>query len=182
LIVRDSRRSAVTLSLAILSGASCGSEAGQKTERAGDSTSRAEQSAAQRPTPGRYTLQDFARLCWIEGSWRGGLPDGGFFYERYGLLDDSTIVMHSLADSTLARATDSSRIGLRGGTVASESSTLWLATRLDSNAVDFALERDASNNFTWTRESPDRWTATLRSKNRQGREQVTIYHMQRIGR
>ena len=113
-MARDSYRIALALSLAILSGASCAKEAQPEAERATDSTNRAEQSAGQRPMAGRYSLQDFARLRWLKGSWRGGLPDGGYFYERYGLLDDSTIAMHSFADSTLARATDSARVGLRG--------------------------------------------------------------------
>jgi len=140
-----------------------------------------DQSTPQPPVAGRYSLQDFGRLRWLEGSWHGRLPEGGHFYERYQLVDDSTIAMHGFPDSTFAHATDSASITLRGGTIADEGSARWVATRLESNAVDFASERNASNNFTWTRESQDRWTATLRSSDRQGRAQTTIYPMERIG-
>jgi hypothetical protein len=172
---------AVAMSLAVLFGVSCRTEARPESERALDSAARAERPAAVQPAAGRYSLQDFRRLRWLEGSWRGKLPDGGHFYERYRVLNDSTIVMRGFADSTFASATDSARITLRGGTVADEGGARWVATRLDSSAVDFASERDASNNFTWVRESPDRWTATLRSTDRQGHAQTTVYPMERIG-
>jgi hypothetical protein len=110
------------------------------------------------------------------------LPDGGHFYERYRLLDDSTIAMSAFPDSLFARATDSSRVAIRGGTVVNEGGTRWVATRLDSSAVDFASERDASNNFTWTPDSPDRWTATLRSIDRDGHPHTIVYPMERIRR
>ena len=97
-------------------------------------------------------------------------------------MDDSTIAMRGFPDSLFARVTDSSTIGLRGGTIASEGGSRWVATRLDSSAVDFASARDASNNFTWVRESPDRWTATLRSVDKQGRAQTIVYPMERVRR
>jgi hypothetical protein len=178
LIARHFCGRAAVMSLAVFVGASCS----QGGEQGTDSLARAERTAAQ-PTPGRYSLQQFQRLRWLEGDWRGRLPDGGSFYERYRLLDDSTIAMRGFADSTFTKVTDSARIALRGGTIIDEGgSAPWVATRLESNAVDFASTRDASNGFTWTRESPDRWTATLRSTDRQRRPQTTIYPMERIRR
>lgn len=70
--------------------------------------------------------------------------------------------------------------GVRLGAVAGGSR--WVATRLDSSAVDFASERNAANNFTWTKESPDRWMATLRSTDRDGRPRTTVYAMERVRR
>jgi hypothetical protein len=116
------------------------------------------------------------------GSWRGRLPDGRSFYERYRLLDDSTIKMRSFTDDTFSKATDSARITLRAGTVADEGSARWLATRLDSTGVDFASERDASNNFTWARQSRNNWKAVLNSIDRNGKAQTVVYPIQRIGR
>jgi hypothetical protein len=164
--------SAVGAALFVLVVASCRKEAAPQEERA----------APVQPAAGQFTLQDFAPLRWLEGSWRGRLPDGGYFYERYRMLDDSTIVMHGFPDSTFATATDSARITLRGGTVADEGGSRWLATRLDSSVVEFASERDASNGFIWARESSDRWKATLRSMNREKQLQTTIYPMERITR
>lgn len=146
---------------------------------AGDTTPNAPASGKSKP----YSLAQFAQLRWLEGRWRGALPQGGSFYEQYRWLDDSTIVMHSFADSTFARATDSSRVSLRYGVVANEGITArWVATRLDSAAVEFVPRRGASNGFSWVRESPDRWTATLQSPSRDGGIRSTIYHMERIGR
>lgn len=165
-----------TMGFVVLAAASCRTDVPPEREERADVAAPAAQA-------GRYSLQDFAYLRWLEGSWRGRLPDGGYFYERYQFVDDSTIVMHGLADSTLARATDSARITLRDGMVADEGgSSRWVATRLDSNVVDFTSAKDASNGFAWARESPDRWTATLRSTDAQRRPRTTVYRMERIGR
>lgn len=174
-IGHGARRGALAATLAVSTGASCGGE----SPRSGEPSA---QSGVRQPVAEKYSLQDFARLRWLDGSWRGRLPDGGYFYEQYRLVDDSTIAMRGFPDSLFARVTDSSTIGFRGGTIASEGGTRWVSTRLDSSAVDFASERDASNNFTWTRETPDRWTATLRSIDRQGRPQTTVYPMERVRR
>ncbi len=162
--------SAVGAALFVLVVASCRKEQAPQEEQA----------APVQPAAGRYSAQDFGQLRWLEGSWRGRLPDGGYFFERYRMRDDSTIVMHGFPDSTLTRATDSARITLRDGTIADEGSTRWVATRLDSNVVDFTSEKNASNGFSWARESQDRWKATLRSLNRERQPQTTVYQMERI--
>jgi hypothetical protein len=176
------RRGAAAATLAVIAGASCRSESGSVSEGSPDSAAGTAASGVREPVAGRYTPQDFARLRWLDGSWRGRLPDGGYFYERYRVVNDSTIAMRGFPDSLFARVTDSSSISLRGGTVASEGGTRWVATRLDSSAVDFASERNAANNFTWTRESADRWTATLRSTDRDGRPRTIVYPMERVRR
>ena len=88
-------------------------------------------------------------------------------------MDDSTIKMRSFKDDTFSKATDSARIMLRAGTVADVGGARWLATRLDSTGVDFASEHDASNNFTWAKQS-----RTLESRNelnyRTGKAQSVI--------
>lgn len=128
---------------------------------------------------GTYTLDDFRRLRWIEGQWRGFMPDGNKFYERYHFLDDSTIAMHSFPDSTFARPGDSSRVQLRGGTVSNGNA---VATRLDSTGVDFAPQNGAGNRYTWATESASKWNATLRWTDAQGRPQTVVYALHRFGR
>lgn len=172
---------AAALSVALVSGVSCRTETPATSEKSRDS-SALKKSTPVPPAAGRYALADFARLGWLVGSWRGRLPDGRSFYERYRLVSDSTIAMRSFEDSTFDRATDSARITLRAGIVADEGSARWIATRLDSSGVDFASERDASNNFTWARESPNRWKAILNSTDRSGKTQTVVYPMQRIRR
>lgn len=135
------------------------------------------------PSAERYSVADFRQLRWLEGRWRGRLPDSGYFYEQYRWLNDSTIVMHAFADSTFARATDSARISLRDGVVANEGATArWVAARLDSASVDFVPARGASNSFSWVRASPNEWTAMLHSTDREGRARHTMYPMERVKR
>jgi hypothetical protein len=172
---------AATLSVALVATISCQTETRATGEKAQDSTTP-RKSAPVPPAAGKYGQADFARLYWLVGSWQGRLPDGRRFYERYRLSDDSTIKMRSFTDDTFSKATDSARITLRAGTVAHAGGARWLATRLDSTGVDFASERDASNNFTWARQSRNNWKAVLNSIDRKGKAQTVVYPMLRIGR
>ena len=130
---------------------------------------------------GRFTVQQFSTLRWVEGTWRGRLPDGGAFYERYRVVDDSTIAMQSFADSTLTVTSDSGRIALRDGTIADEGGAArWGATRVDSTGVEFAPMTGATNGFTWTKDRGDRWTATLIWTDKDGRLRTVVYPMERI--
>jgi hypothetical protein len=125
----------------------------------------------------QFSVSDFARLRWIEGDWRGALPKGGFFYERYQFVDDSTIAMHGYDDANFSRVSDSATIVLRNGAVVDiGASAQWRASRLDENNIDFSPGAGASNRFLWTRESADRWTATIRAAN----GKLTVYRMERV--
>lgn len=162
----------LTIALVLLAGMAC------QTEKAEDQT--ADTARMAQPTAARVTPADFAALRWLEGDWRGTLPDGGYFYERYGFADDSTVVMHGFPDSSFAAAGDSARITLRGGAVYDEGAhAQWVATRLDSAIIEFEPQRGASNSFTWERATPDRWTATLRPAGGSGGK-TTVYPMERV--
>jgi hypothetical protein len=138
--------------------------------------------AADRPAVGRFTAAQFASLRWIEGTWRGHLPDGGAFYERYRFVDDSTIAMRAFADSTLTSTTDSARIALRDGMIADEGGAArWAATRLDSTGVAFTPIEGATNAFTWTRNHGDRWSAALTWTDTHGEAHSVTYPMERVG-
>lgn len=169
----------IVAGMAILTAVSCRPEA--RSDRPADSGAGAATADNARPAAGHYSLQNFGRLRWLEGSWRGQLPDRSYFYERYHFLNDSTISMHGFADSTFARATDSATIALRGGTVTDAGAAAqWVATRLDSSVVDFAPMQRAYGPFSWASESPNRWTATLRSAD--PARPPTVYRMERVGR
>ena len=178
----SARTRAAAVLLLALSAPACRS--GERA--AADSTAMAASAAsaaARVPTPGRYAVNDFSHLRWLEGSWRGALPEGGSFFETYRVVDDSTIFMHGYPDSTFRNATDSARITLRGFTVLDQGTTSrWVATRLDSTTVQFEPERGGSNDFIWERESPDKWLATLHSRDRQGSPRTIMYPMQRVTR
>jgi hypothetical protein len=150
----------------------------------GDSPPADTASSAKPLLPGMYSLDDFSRLRWLEGRWRGTTQDGtNPFYEEYRFLNDSTIAKYSFADSTFAKASDSSQVKLRGGLIRDEGLTAsWQVTRLDSAGADFAPDRGATNYFTWTPASPTSWTATLRWTDKQGRPQTVEYVLHKFAR
>ena len=131
---------------------------------------------------GKFATIEFTeRLRFLEGTWRGRMENGQAFYERYTFVDDTTIVMHNLADSTLTRATDSSRISLREGTIASVSGTSrYVASKIDSAGVQFEPVVGASNRFLWTPAGPNAWRATLEWKDKDGTPKTTVYLLERI--
>lgn len=107
---------------------------------------------------------DLAALRWIVGSWRGSGDGQAPFYERYRFVDDSTLLVESFRDSTLAEVSESTRYELRGGRLANVSTAQtaqWAAVRLDRGAITFAPVRGARNRFTWRPESADVWIADL---------------------
>jgi hypothetical protein len=159
-------------------GGACGGRSDSDTTKVA-----ASQPVSPPPVAGRYTVDNFRGLMWLAGQWQGFMPDGSRFFERYRFLDDSTIIKHTLRDSTFREVSDSSRISLRGGVVADDGgSARWVATRLDSIGVDFAPERGARNHFTWAREDSTKWNATLRWTDEQGRPQTVVYALHRFGR
>lgn len=155
-------------------------EAPAEQEGAGRGPPR-QQEASAREAAGEFSPAQFAELRWLEGTWRGRLPDGGFFYERYELTSDTTIRMHAFSDSTLAQTSDSARIVLRGGRIYNGGgSARWVATHMDSSGIHFAPERGASNRFTWTPQSPDSWTATLSPADQPNGSRAVVYPMERF--
>jgi hypothetical protein len=146
--------------------------AGERDESGGEAASRAE--AVQPDSLGREELR---ALSWLEGDWRGTMPDGKPFFERYRATSDSTIRMQGFADSTMTQATDSALIYWRDHHIYSESgSSRSVVTRLDTSGVHFAPERGAGNTFVW---KPDEagWTATLRWTGKDGEPRTVVYPM-----
>lgn len=125
----------------------------------------------------RYSPEQFAILHWIEGDWRGELPKGGYFYERYRFVDDSTIAMRGFEDSTFTRPNDSATIVFRNGSVIDRGPKAeWSATRLDAKGIDFTPTKGATNHFFWNRESADKWTAAILP----AKGNPVVYKMERV--
>jgi hypothetical protein len=119
-------------------------------------------SCAERPAMLRAA--DLRALQWIVGTWRGSGDGQASFYERYRFLDDSTLLVESFKDSTLADVSESTRYELRGGRLANaapENAAQWVAVRLTDGAITFAPVRRARNRFIWRPESADVWIAEL---------------------
>jgi len=131
---------------------------------------------AERAQTSRLSTSDFGTLRWLEGDWRGQIATGGYFYERYHFVDDSTIAMHGYEDSTFTRPNDSATIVFRDGVVSDIGpKAKWSASRLDSTGIDFAPVQGATNHFTWTRQPGDKWTAAIKPAN----GKVVTYQMER---
>jgi hypothetical protein len=136
--------------------------------------------APAQPAPAKFALADFGSLRYLEGVWKGTMPNGNAFYESYHFVNDSTILQGGHTDSTLQTKSDSSRIVFRNGAVIdSGGSSVSNAEKLDSVMVDFRAS--PSYHFIWTRQGNDAWTATIYSK-QAGAERVTTYPMKRIRR
>ena len=135
--------------------------------------------AAAEPVPARVSPAQFRGLGWLEGAWRGRMPDGTPFHERYTLVDDSTFSVRSFADSTLASPRDIGRVSLRGGAVFREepSGERVPATRFDPAGVLFGTE---AGGFTWAPRPDGSWTATIHRVDGSGARRDVVYRMERI--
>jgi len=130
---------------------------------------------SEQPQPGSLSQDDFSSLRWLEGSWRGTGGDNPF-YERYELVNDTTIRILYYTDSTLATLRDSGSVYFTEGTIYHYTdNALWAAVRSDSAGIHFAPQENASNWFTWSYQSPTMWLAVLRTSD--GRE--TAYRLER---
>lgn len=157
----------------------CGRDSG----RSADSGTAAAPGTPAAPAPVTFTLADFGKLRWLEGAWRGTMPNGALFHETYHFVNDSTIAMGGHTDSTLKTKADSARWVFRSGAVIdSGGSVVYHASRIDSAGIDFRADPDPSHHFTFTREGSDAWTARIFSRGPDGAERVTVYPMRRIGR
>ena len=120
-------------------------------------TARSEQATA-------FTTESMQKLRWLEGAWRdagGGTP----YYEVYRFENDSSIRMTYYTDSALTEARDSGRIYLEAGTIYHLAARdRWRAIEVDSAAIVFEAVTEAGRRFTWRRESPSVWLATLESR------------------
>lgn len=144
------------------------------------SDSHAVVAATQRRGQPRFTAADFAHLAWLAGDWRSRTPDGKWFYDRYRVIDDSTMKEAGFSDSTFRTQKDSAVIGLRAGVVLDRSNGApWVATGIDTNSASFESQAAAANHFVWTRQSSDRWTTQIFTTDRKGVETRTVFQVER---
>jgi hypothetical protein len=139
--------------------------------------------AAPATTQPRFTVADFSRLRWLAGDWQSRTQNGKSFYDRYRVIDDSTMRQASFSDSTFRTQKDSALIGLRGGRVIDRGDGApWFATRIDTNGANFESQAAAANHFVWTQVSPDRWTTQIFITDGTGAETKTVYQVERVKR
>jgi hypothetical protein len=133
--------------------------------------------------PIQVSADQFKSLKWLEGKWRGTLNDTMPFYEEYRFMNDSSIATISYVDSTMKPPKDSGKIELRAGVVANGrigGERWYVLTAIDSVSAHFEPRGNASNAFTWRRESDRSWIATLGWRGPTGTQNQRIYAMKRL--
>ena len=144
-------------------------------------TTGAQASQRGQPTTA-FAPADIAKLRWLEGSWEGTAPGEPAIHERYHFANDSTIEITYYGDSDFTRQTGTGRVYLSVGRLYHTFGPgRWGATHVDKDGVFFIPQVNARNTFAWSRESPDTWSATLRS-GVSGHDRVTVYQMKRVQR
>lgn len=124
--------------------------------------------------------KDFDKLRWMEGTWKATSPGEKTYYERFRFANDSTIDITYYADPSLATETGNGRVYLSVGRVYHTFGPgRWGATSVDSSGIYFVPQVNAQNSYSWSFQSPNSWTQTMRS-GFSGRERVTIYTLDRI--
>ena len=126
------------------------------------------------------TPEQFQQLQWIVGTWRGSGDNVATFFEEYRMIDDSTIGMRAFSDATLAVATDSSTIELRGGVIRSrgDDGSYYEGSEFTPTSIRFMKQGATSGGYTFFLVTDDEWTATLDPSEPQG--EPTVYTMRRI--
>lgn len=130
-------------------------------------------------SPPKVTVAQWKQLRWFQGAWRGSGGSYAAFYEEYRALDDSTIQMRAFSDSGFRKATDSSRIELRGGMVSKRGDrSRYQAAVVTPDRITFLPVGATTGGFTFSRVTADQWTATLHPAKPGGSE--TVYVMRRL--
>jgi hypothetical protein len=131
----------------------------------------------------RYSVADFSRLGWVAGDWQSRTQDGRPIYDRYRMIDDSTMKYASFSDSTFRTQKDSAAIELRVGLVIDRGNGApWFATRIDTTGVNFESQASPTSHFVWTRVSRDHWTTQIFITDAKGTETRTVFQVERVKR
>ena len=123
--------------------------------------------------PGTFTREQFGQLDFLQGDWRGTMPDGKSFYEHYRMTSDTSLKMYAYPDSTMTNPTDSTRIYWSDGHIYSgEAGSRSVVARIDGDGVHFVPDGPGGYRYTW-KQSGNGWTATLSA----GAENTVVYEM-----
>ena len=129
-----------------------------------------------------FTKADLHKLRWIEGTWRGSENGKGGFYERYRFANDDLLETESLGpDLTSPKTGDKGSVYVSNGQILHRGgSMVWTATAVDDKSIHFAPKENASNSFSWEKESSDVWIARIKYSDSQGRPVENVYRMERV--
>jgi hypothetical protein len=129
-----------------------------------------------------FSKSDLQKLRWIEGTWRGSENGQGGFYERYRFANDDVLENESLGpDLTSPKDGGKGSVYISDGNILHRGgSMVWIATALDDKSIHFAPKENASNSFSWEKESADVWIARIKFTDSQGKPVEHVYRMERV--
>ncbi len=126
-----------------------------------------------------YSVTDFSKLKWLEGSWEGTAPGETAMFQRIRFVNDSTAEITYYRDAGFTQEAGNGRLYLSVGRVYHTfGANRWAATHVDTDGLYLMPQSTARNNFDWRFVSPDSWTSTLRT-GVGGRERLIVYTMKR---
>ncbi len=144
---------------ALLALVACGEKSDDQPARLASSPDTVHASRGAKIPDGALT-----QLPWLLGTFRGTGIEGtaqAAFFERYSLADDSTLIVESFKDSTLAGAVDTSRYEVRRDSLTSVGASRYIATSISPDSIAFGPLTGVSNGFIWQRGDSLAWTAVI---------------------
>jgi len=112
-----------------------------------------------------FSIDDFSRLEFLLGRWKGEGPDGKPFYEQYERSGPNVFQLRRFSDDTFTEQGDGSTLTFEDGDVISQwGEFTWRASSITPDAASFD-PINAPGQFSWHRidddtlEARHRWTA-----------------------
>ena len=108
-----------------------------------------------------FSKDEFATLKWIEGRWKGeGASPASAFYEEYNFKNDTLIMMNALNNPPkFDQVTkEYGKVFFDKGMILHQSAnSIWRATNITSDLIEFEPLQNADNHFKWRKSSNDSW-------------------------
>ena len=128
-----------------------------------------------------FSLDDFGKLQFLEGRWKGQGPDGKEFFEQYDRPDLRTFRSRRFGSAAFTDASDGSTISFLDGEVLSSwGEFTWRASEIGLAHATFAPV-NAPTQFTWRRLDAGTLEAHQRWSSDGGEQQQHTIRMTRIG-
>ncbi|WUR12255.1 hypothetical protein E7V67_021510 [[Empedobacter] haloabium] len=117
-----------------------------------------------------FSIDDFAKLQFLQGRWKGTNPDGKEFTEEYQRPEPHVLQSHRREGAQTAEATAGARITLEDGEIYSRwGEQTWRAAEIHPDGATFTPV-NAPSTFIWrlvdeaTLEATQRWNADGREQ------------------
>lgn len=109
-----------------------------------------------------FTLADFRKLAWLQGTWQGTENGENAFFEEYNFVNDSTITIVTYVDSKLDSVRAASSVYFTGGHIYHRTGeSLWRAVRVDTAFAEFEPLENVEESFTWQQLGLHDWVVTV---------------------